>query len=149
MNNRYTKELLEPIIKNCTTWADVCRQVGVTPISGAQSHIKKRAKDFGINFSHFVGKSSTKGKTFPKKDAINYCFKGSKVNSSNLRNKLIRDGYKKKECEICKLTKWRGEDIPLELDHLDSDHFNNEITNLQIICANCHSLETKKRKMAK
>lgn len=30
--------------------------------------------------------------------------------------------------------------IPLELEHIDGNHKNNSITNLVILCPNCHSL---------
>ena len=30
--------------------------------------------------------------------------------------------------------------IPLEIDHIDGNAYNNHITNLKVICPNCHSL---------
>jgi hypothetical protein len=27
---------------------------------------------------------------------------------------------------------------PLQVEHADGDHLNNEISNLRILCANCH-----------
>lgn len=44
------------------------------------------------------------------------------------------------ECEICKLAEWRGDTLPLELDHIDGDAGNNMPSNLRIICPNCHSI---------
>ena len=32
-----------------------------------------------------------------------------------------------------------GQPAPLELDHIDGDHWNNELSNLRILCANCHA----------
>lgn len=32
-----------------------------------------------------------------------------------------------------------GNPIPLELEHKDGDHGNNEISNLEILCPNCHA----------
>ena len=65
------------------------------------------------------------------------------VLSSWLRKKLIAEGVKKAECERCKLTTWMGDPAPLELDHIDSNHNNNRLENLQILCANCHGQKTK------
>lgn len=67
------------------------------------------------------------------------------ISSAKLRNKLLFDGIKDHKCELCNETEWRGEPIPLELDHINSDHFDNRLENLQIICPNCHSQETLKR----
>lgn len=31
----------------------------------------------------------------------------------------------------------------LDIDHIDGNHNNNDVNNLQILCANCHRLKTK------
>jgi Zn finger protein HypA/HybF involved in hydrogenase expression len=147
MRNSYTKEQLEVVVASSTTWADVCRKLGVQPMTGSQSHVKKRAVDFGILFTHFVGNAFNKGRTFDKKDALEYCFSGSTVSSHRLKKYLIRDGYKEKRCEKCGLDEWMGEDIPLELHHKDSNHSNNEFKNLVILCPNCHAIEDAKMGM--
>lgn len=43
-------------------------------------------------------------------------------------------------CEICKGTDWMMQEIPLELDHIDGNHYNNSLDNLRLICCNCHAL---------
>ncbi len=63
------------------------------------------------------------------------------VKSPVLRQKLIREGIKKNECEICGLSIWQGKMLPLELHHKDGNHFNNNFDNLQILCPNCHSIQ--------
>lgn len=42
-------------------------------------------------------------------------------------------------CHICKLTSWLNNPISLELHHIDGDSTNNSISNLQLLCPNCHS----------
>lgn len=44
------------------------------------------------------------------------------------------------KCNRCKLSEWQGEPLPLELEHKDGNHFNNERDNLEALCPNCHSL---------
>lgn len=34
----------------------------------------------------------------------------------------------------------------LDIDHIDGDHSNNDLINLQTLCANCHRLKTKKER---
>ena len=46
-------------------------------------------------------------------------------------------GYK---CERCGLSSWQEQEIPLEVHHIDGDHLNSEIDNLQLLCPNCHAL---------
>jgi len=150
MPHKYTKELLEPIIKSSVTWSDVCRKLNIKPATGAQTHISKRSKVFNIDSSHFLGQSSTKGKKLKPRVLLEQYLNNEKhIKSDELRRRLITAGLKEEKCEICNNTEWNGEKIPLELDHKNSNHFDNRLCNLQVICSNCHALETRKRKHIK
>ena len=59
--------------------------------------------------------------------------------SNKIRLRLIREGYKKHECEVCNLSKWLGKPISLELDHIDGNRSNHLYANLRILCPNCHA----------
>ena len=64
--------------------------------------------------------------------------KNSKMTTSFLRSRLIKYGFKENICEKCKLSKWNGLEIPLDVHHVDGDNKNNELKNLVILCPNCH-----------
>jgi hypothetical protein len=77
------------------------------------------------------------------KDSSYYTYKGApSIASAVLREKLIRDGIKEAKCEKCGNTHWLGVPLTLELHHKNGDHFDNELSNLEILCPNCHSVET-------
>lgn len=57
----------------------------------------------------------------------------------NIRLRLISEGYKKHQCEICNRKSWQGKPIPLELHHINGITNDHRIENLQIICPNCHA----------
>ena len=57
----------------------------------------------------------------------------------HLKDKLYRDGLKKRQCEICGITDWQGKEITFHLHHINGNHNDNRIENLQILCPNCHS----------
>ena len=43
------------------------------------------------------------------------------------------------QCEVCGLSEWMKQPIPIELDHIDGDADNNSADNLRLICPNCHA----------
>ena len=42
-------------------------------------------------------------------------------------------------CQICELNEWRGKPMPLVLDHINGNPYNNTLTNLRVICHNCNA----------
>lgn len=141
MYRKYTFEILDPIIKKSFSWAEVCRFLGVKPATGAQTHIKKVANKFRIDSSHFKGKAWNKGKISNKKKTLEeYLINDGRIIKSNiLKNKLIEFGARERKCYKCQKTEWNGKKIPLELHHLNSNHFDNNLDNLVILCPNCHA----------
>lgn len=97
--------------------------------------LERYLRKLGIEYH---GNQGGKGrKTDPKrKPALEFIH--SNASNSAKRNRLIDDGIKEFKCECCGLSEWMGRPIPLELHHIDFNHYNNDISNLQILCANCH-----------
>ncbi len=136
---KYTKEILEPLVKNSLSIAEVCKKLGKPVNGGTHSFITKRIKDFGINTSHILGQARNRGVPSPRKKHITEYFNSSLVKSHFLKLKLIEYGFKEKKCELCLNENWMGQLIPLELDHIDGNHSNNKLNNLRILCPNCHA----------
>jgi len=63
-----------------------------------------------------------------------------RVQSNKLRIKLLREGLKEAKCERCGNVEWLGLPIPLEVHHINGDKSKNELSNLQLLCPNCHAL---------
>lgn len=55
-----------------------------------------------------------------------------------LKRALIRVGTPN-HCAICQLTTWLGKPLSLQLDHIDGNKHNNDLSNLRLLCPNCHS----------
>ena len=97
--------------------------------------LKSYYKRMGIEYS---GNSARKGiPHLEQRKSIQEYLQGNTSNSAK-RRRLIEEGIKEAKCEICQLSEWMGKPIPLELHHIDFNHHNNDLSNLQILCSNCH-----------
>lgn len=96
--------------------------------------------------------------TFKYRSNKKYCSRKCKQNSHGIRNRKERSvdffkayeneftgkykyrRYKKKVCEKCGFIPEHK--CQLDVDHIDGNHQNNDPSNLQTLCANCHRLKT-------
>ncbi len=67
--------------------------------------------------------------------------KNSRVtNTKLLKIYLLKHNILENKCSICNLSPmWNNKPITLQLDHINSDHYDNRLENLRLICPNCHS----------
>lgn len=67
------------------------------------------------------------------------------LNTNGIIKPFIRKYIFKKYNSKCVMCGW-GETnkstnlIPLEIDHIDGNYKNNDLSNLRLLCPNCHSL---------
>jgi 5-methylcytosine-specific restriction endonuclease McrA len=57
-------------------------------------------------------------------------------------------GIKTPCCQACGLSKWHGQSIfhVTEIDHMDGNSKNNRPQNLRVLCGNCHTQRTTRKK---
>lgn len=141
MRHSYTVEEFKSAVEGSFSIAQALIKLGLSPKGGNYRVFKKFEKLYDINTSHFTGQGHLKGKThnFNTVPLSEILVKNYEYNSNKLRKRLIIEGIKEHRCECCGLNEWLGEPIPLELDHIDGDHYNNTLENLKILCPNCHA----------
>jgi len=134
---KHTKENLE-IIKNCISVREALSILGIKP-DGGNKRIRSLIKDILIENGNYKGQAHSKSKSYVKVSNEDFFNKNSTRKSYAIREALISRGLKEHRCESCKLDSWMGKKIPLEVHHIDGDKTNNELTNLKILCPNCHT----------
>jgi 5-methylcytosine-specific restriction endonuclease McrA len=138
---KYTKELLETNVKDCYSFAELCRRLGLKPEGSNPKTLRKKMDEFGVDYSHFTGQAWNKNPNNPvyKGKYLPKLCEHSSLSSANVKELVYRLGLKENKCEICGITEWQGKPIICELHHINGDSTDNRIENLQILCPNCHS----------
>ena len=108
-------------------------------------------KELLVNDGTYKGQSHNKNSWKPRVSNEKYFTNiGVKRSTNSVRINLFRRNLKEKKCEGCGLEKWMNKPIPLEVHHKDGFKLNNELSNLEILCPNCHyytdTYKTKNKK---
>lgn len=146
----WTDQELIYAVKKSRSVRMVLIQLKLIPAGGNYNQINKRISDLNLNTEHFMGKGWNVGWRFdprkPKANLNDLLVKDKYTQSHKLRLRLIREGFKRPECELCGWNKVSIDGrLPLELDHKNGDHLDNRLINLRILCPNCHSLQSTHR----
>ena len=102
---------------------------------------RKYAKELGVWKPNQAGRGISRPKSDGKdKYALADILDGKypHYSSHKLRLRLIAAGLKEDKCEECSIIDWNGKILPKHLDHIDGDHHNHALSNLRVLCPNCH-----------
>lgn len=126
-----TKEQIIEAIENTSSMISAARY-----LNASRDKFNKFAKLYGLFKPNQSGKDIRKKRFYTDEELFSN--RTYKIAQTVLikRLKEIRDW----KCEICGLNEWMGKTLPLEVHHIDGNNYNNELSNLQILCPNCHSL---------
>lgn len=127
---KYTDDDIVTAAAQVKSMSGLLKKLGLRPTGGNYDNMKRNLQRLGFKCEHWTGQLWNKEKRL--KDWSQY------ARGSTLKPHLIKErGHK---CEDCKRTKWKDEDIPLEVHHKDGERTNNDETNLELLCPNCHAM---------
>ena len=131
---RFTRQEIEKFVKESSSYAQLILKLGYGKESGSAFYQAKQMIDeLDLDTSHFKGQGWNKDNF----DYSRFTY-GKKIKSAQATKAIIAlRGHK---CENCGLSEWLNKPIPLEVHHLDGKELNSELSNLVLLCPNCHAL---------
>jgi len=141
---RYNKQELEEAVRTSETIKEVLIKLDLRAAGGSYKQFHRYCKEWGIDYSHFLTHNEIAKKTFDgfrvKFPMEQILVENSTYSRTSLKRRLYKEGYKKRECELCgQGEEWRGKKMSLILDHINGVHNDNRLENLRIVCPNCNA----------
>ena len=132
------KDYFVDVCNNSFTMAEACRKLGMHWNTFRRYTIKFDC--FNPNQSHKGVKLGERTGKIQTEDILNG--KYPDYQTYKLKIRLIREGFIKDECCLCGWCgKRKGEEFSTcELHNKDENSHNHCLSNLELICPNCHSL---------
>lgn len=134
--NRFTKEFIESIVKTNTTWEAVMTALGYKSCQNVP-FIKRKLDKLSVDYSHIDPTYIRSTQGIPLSDIL--VKDSTYTGMPQLRLRLKRELGWEHKCSVCLLTEWNGIEIPIQIDHINGDHWDHRITNIRFICPNCHA----------
>ncbi|MEU6910259.1 HNH endonuclease signature motif containing protein [Streptomyces coeruleorubidus] len=140
---KWTRDVLEGAVAASTNMCEVLGHLGLEVVGGHHTHISRRIKAYGIDTSHFQ-MPTRRGKPWRPRTPEAFLVeqpadRARRVPSDRLRWAMTVSGVAER-CALCGMEAvWRGQPLPLEVDHINGRWRDNRIENLRFLCPNCHS----------
>ena len=127
--SKVTDEEIINLYNSSVTLHEASAKLNITPVT-----LWRRAKKLNLKWSDIKRTSVNK---IDLQDILDG--KYPEYQTFKLKNRLLNEGVKQNICEICNITEWQGKSINMQLDHIDGNCHNHGLSNLRLICPNCHS----------
>lgn len=127
----------EKLISKCSCISDVLEHLGYSTNGNSWGNkiVKERMEKLDLFFIKANPNYGKAGKALPLSSIL---IKDSEYNRTKLKERLVEEGLKEYKCECCGISEWNGKYLALQLHHINGIHNDNRLTNLQLLCPNCH-----------
>ena len=146
MKLKYSRKFISDIINNSRSKRECLLKLGLKPYGGNYRVLDKYIEFYKISCKHFLGQGWNVGNSPADIKPIEKYFNNEiPITSYKLKKRLLKEGIKDYLCECCNLRVWNNNVIPLELHHINGNNKDNRLSNLMLLCPNCHALTNNYR----
>ena len=138
MKYNWNESDIKAAVNASFSYQETLRKLGIPCQGNNVSTLKRKMELYNITNQHFTFHPKELPKLQRKTEEY-LTIDGTFITSTNLKNRLIKDGFKENKCEICGVSEWQGKPLVCQLHHKNGNHKDNRLENLQILCPNCHS----------
>lgn len=138
MKYDWNTDKIKEAVKTSISISEVLEKLNIPKQGNNGRTLKKILGSNKIDYSHFTGRARhyKPARTYNIDD---YLTNKTKVSGHLLKRALFKVGYKSNRCEICGIDSWNNKPLNCQLHHINGNHLDNRLENLQILCPNCHS----------
>ena len=130
-------EQIKHAVEESINFSEVLDKLNIPRQGNNGKTLKNILDSNNIDYSHFTGRArSYASRYIEAKEYLDSC---KRIQTSKLKDKLIKEGLLEYKCAICGIHSWQNNPLTLQLHHLDGNSQNNSLSNLQLLCPNCHS----------
>lgn len=130
------------LTKSSNSICEICDAIKARRGGSVFSNIKTRIKQLNIDISHFIDHRKNKNSfNYVDEKSFLHRLENNKISDTTfIKKKLLEFSLVKNECSKCQLLPmWNGLPLTFHLDHIDGDSDNNTLSNLRLLCPNCHT----------
>lgn len=132
MTKIMTEENLRLNVPLSTNYSDLLRRMGMKVSGGSLTRAKERVELLGLDTSHF-----RPYRGMPERYPDEELFTSDSTFQTNHRRRFLK--LVEYKCVICGISDWLGKALTLQVDHIDGNNRNNLLSNLRLLCPNCHA----------
>lgn len=135
----FTKDTIQEVVSVSKSKREAIISLGMNDKATNSYKVLQYYVDlYEIDTSHFQGRNRT---YLTRRISLDDILVGDHPLYSpwHLKNRLVKEGVFEWKCSECALTEWRGQPIPLDIDHINGVSYDHRLENLRLLCRNCHA----------
>lgn len=136
-------ELVKQYLPLSNSLNHLCNNLGLRGVDGYYKKLKRIIKEQNLSTEHFgTIKVTPMGNSRNKYTAMSdeeFFINGQNRARNSIIKRLIEGNYKEYKCESCGINEWDGKPLKLQIHHINGNHSDNRVENIQLLCPNCHT----------